>query len=161
MSNRAKLQGVQRKQLPTLPGTLVQPRAFLLLCLLALLGLAGCKGNSLPPLVPVKGKVTVDGQPLTSGQVTYLPADPSEKAPLSNGTIDSAGNYEIFTQGQSGAPKGKYKVTVSPSMVPAPGATAPPKAPFHPKFMEFSKTTLLVEVVEGANPDAYWLKLTK
>src|SRR5262245_46308786 len=46
------------------------PAAGTFLILLGLLLLGGCgKTANLPTLAPVKGKVTVDGNPLTSGQV--------------------------------------------------------------------------------------------
>jgi hypothetical protein len=147
------------------PNFLATPlRAPLLLCLLALLFVGGCKkSSSLPPLFPVKGKVTVDGQPVTSGFVTLVPfdADKASSAPPSNGPIDSSGNYEIVTGGEKGAPLGKYKVWVSPGMVPAPGAKTTPQVPFNPKFSDPSKTTFVIEVVENPHAEAYHVKLTK
>jgi hypothetical protein len=123
--------------------------------------LAGCGGG--PSLIPVKGKVTVDGQPVTSGHVTFNAASDDKDNPgqSATGIIDENGNYELSTGGKPGAAKGKYKVVVSPSMVPAEGAKKLPKTPFHSKYGDLNKTTLLVEVVEDANPEAYHLKLTK
>ena len=135
------------------------PRIRLFLLVGAVLG-AGC-GPTLPPMTPVKGKVTVDGQPVTSGQVSYLPADNKTGAGLSAGTINASGEYEIHTAGQSGAPLGKYKVTVTPSMVPTQGATGMPTAAFNTKYQNVDLTPLSIEVVNNAEAGHYDLKLTK
>jgi hypothetical protein len=101
-------------------------------------------------MVPVKGKATLEGTPLTSGHVALHPqvVDPAVKVPLSAGTIDGSGNYEIFTGGKAGAPKGKYKVVVTPSMVPAQGGGGPPK--LNQKYMNDKDSPLEIEVVDGA-----------
>ncbi len=125
---------------------------------------AGCGGGpALPPLAPVKGVIAVDSQPITSGQVTLAPVilDSKQQLPAMAGQIDSAGSYEIFTGGKAGAPLGKYKVVVTPSMVPMQGAKGPPKTSFNEKFQKADKTTLQIEVVAEPPPGAYDLKLTR
>jgi len=64
--------------------------------LLCLVSLAGCSGPPLPALIPVKGTVTVDGKPVTSGQVSFfaLVVDDTTKFAPPSGTIDSNGNYQ-------------------------------------------------------------------
>jgi len=124
-----------------------------LVLLLGLLPAAGCGGKSLPPLSPVKGKVTLkDGQPLTGGQVTFVPEVPDKdsKIGLPGGPIGSTGEYEIFTEGQRGAPSGKYKVTINPGMVPQQGAKGPPKLPFDSKYQRLEATPLRAEVPGGS-----------
>jgi uncharacterized protein (TIGR03066 family) len=120
------------------------------------------KGVALPPLPKVKGKVTVDGKLITSGHVTLIPLE-TEKAkkpfPFSIGQIDSSGNYEIFTDGRSGAPLGKYRVKITPKMVPEKGAKGPPRFPYHPNYTDPAKTPLHLEVAEKSLPGAYDLKL--
>jgi hypothetical protein len=113
------------------------------------------------PQVPVSGQVTVDGQPVTSGQVSFIPT--STDAPAvgpSGGTIDSSGKYTIHTDGRAGAPLGKYKVTVNPSMVPT-GDGKMPQAPFNSIYSSPRTTTLEVEVVANPASGAYDLKLKK
>jgi len=121
-------------------------------------------------MASVSGKVTVDGQPLTAGQVTFIPDVPHpssteggkvETFGLTTGQIGSDGTYKITTSGKSGAPLGKYKVTVTPSMVPARDAKTAPPSGFQQIFSDAQKTPLRKEVV--ANPEAgrYDLKLTK
>jgi hypothetical protein len=121
---------------------------------------AGC-GDKLPPLTSVAGKVTVDGQPLTGGQVGLSPdkeSSPDTPALMCVGTIDSSGNYKIYTSGKAGVPLGKYKVAVTPSMVPSGGGMP---APFDRKYTNPKTSGLIIQVVEGAAPGAYDLKLMK
>ena len=140
------------------------PAAGLLLLLLGMLPLAGCKNNpNQATLAPVKGKVTVDGQAVTSGQVTLLPqaVEKDKETGLSSGQIGSDGTYEIFTGGQAGAPLGLAKLTVSPGMVPQQGAKGPPTGGYNAKYSDPIKTPLTFTVVEKAAPGTYDLKLKK
>jgi hypothetical protein len=121
---------------------------------LGLLSLCGCGGVSLPPLNPVKGKVTVEGQPLTGGNISLIPvAVTNDKTiPPSAGEIKSSGEYEIFTGGKSGAPAGDYKVVITPPMMPmdmAAGQKGPPKLPFNMKYGNPKDTPLQVKVPGG------------
>lgn len=127
---------------------------------------AGC-GKKLPPMSPVSGKVTVDGQPLTAGSVTFTPdvdvfnQENAKNAPstagLSAGAIGSDGTYTISTAGKEGVPAGKYRVTVSPSMMPSgDGKSAPPRS-FNQRFSDARNTPLKFEVPSSN----YDLKLTK
>src|SRR2546423_9761382 len=98
--------------------------AFGLSCLVLVGLISGCGRGSGPALAPVSGKVTVDGQALTSGNVVLTPEDPKQIAkdiPAPAGQIESNGTYEIQTGGQRGAPLGKYKVTVTPATMPVQG----------------------------------------
>jgi hypothetical protein len=131
-----------------------------------LLFAAGC-GSSLK-LIPVSGKVTLDGQPLSGGQVTFAPLETSstgepdsKQPPAPVGTIDSSGNYKVYTNGKEGAPAGKYKAVVTPSMVPMGDSKGPPSVPFDKKYSSPKDSPLAIEVVEGAAPGAYDLKMTK
>jgi hypothetical protein len=122
---------------------------------------AGCDGKPNVATLPVSGKVTVDDKPVTSGQVTLQPlAEKPQGVGLSAGTIGSDGTYTISTAGKPGAPAGKYKVTVTPSMMPT-GGNAPPAPPFNAKYTDPAKTTLEIEVRENAPAGAYDLKLEK
>jgi hypothetical protein len=119
----------------------------------------GCS-EPLPPLSPVRGKVTVDGNPVTSGNVSLAPEDTSKKAPPSSGQIGADGSYEIFTGGKAGAPLGKYKVFVTPPMVPG-DPKAGMQTAFDKKYMDVLKSGLSFEVKDNAAAGAYDLKLTK
>jgi hypothetical protein len=133
------------------------PLAFLLL---------GCGKAEppLPPMAPVQGSVTLDGKPLESGHITLFPQFDS-KVGMSAGEIDD-GEYVIYTAGKAGAPLGKYKVTVMPSMVPADTKkkakttkSGMPMTGYDQKFMDMKNTPLTVDVIESGGK--YDLKLTK
>jgi hypothetical protein len=126
----------------------------------AILFLVGCGGEYVPPLAPVKGTVTVAGDPLTTGQVSLVPlVTPAKPIPPSMGKIGADGTYEIFTAGKPGAPIAKYKVFVTPPTTPTePGAQSPA---YDKKYRDPSKTTLEIEVVAKADAGHYDLKLTK
>lgn len=136
---------------------------------LGLVLIAGC-GKEVAPVSSVAGKVTVDGKPLTAGMVSLIPdvgIDPPKvkskavRAGSSSGQIDSDGTYKIYTGGKAGAPLGKYKVTVSPSMVPPPDAKTAPPASFNSKYSNAVETPLRIEVVANPKEGQYDLKLKK
>ncbi len=134
--------------------------------LAGLILVVGC-GKKLPPMSPVSGKVTLDGQALTAGQVALIPdvgiptqesaKDQPPTAGLSAGQIGSDGTYKIFTAGKEGAPAGKYRVTVTPSMMPSADPKTPPAVAFSRDFTDPRNTKLRIEVPSGS----YDLKLTK
>jgi hypothetical protein len=128
-----------------------------LLCWCALTLAAGCAPEV--KVEPVSGRVLVDGKPVTSGQVSLIPTTKEGGGGLSAGTIDESGTYKIFTAGKAGAPPGKYKVTVTPSMIPT-GGKSMPTTPYHPMYRDAAKTPLTIEVPSSA-PGSYDLKLTK
>jgi hypothetical protein len=74
--------------------------------------LAGCGGPA-ERLVPVSGKVTVNGRPLPGGKVVFHPdagkGNTSRQVP--RGTLDAQGVYRLSTGDRAGAPLGWYKVT--------------------------------------------------
>lgn len=130
----------------------------------------GCSKDH--PMASISGKVTVDGKPLSGGHVSFIPDVPqgdegvreASKTPtggLSAGEIGSDGTYKIYTGGKEGAPLGKYKVTVTPSMVPPTDATEAPPLEFNKKFSDAQSTPLKKEVVASPKAGDYDLKLTK
>ncbi len=128
--------------------------------LLVSLFLPGCgKAEKLPPLAPVKGVVTANGAPVTAGYVSLKAEDtPGVPLPPCSGKIGADGTYEIFTGGAPGAPLGKFKVYVSPSMMPD---AAKSGLPFDKKYLDPEKSKLTIEVVANAEPGRYDLKLKK
>jgi hypothetical protein len=132
-----------------------------------MLPVSGCgKGKDekpLPPLAPVKGKVTVDGQPLTGGQVALYTVN-KEKGrdfPFPKGKIDSSGNYEIFTGDKPGAPLEKFRAVISPEMMPKDGGKGGLPGGFHQIFTDPAKSPLIFEVTASPQAGAYDLKLKK
>lgn len=97
------------------------------LCCLALL--VGCSEGvtpeEVPPLHPVTGKVTLDGQPAAGVAVTFTPA----KGGTGTGgyaTTDSSGSYTLqHRSGAPGIPTGEYAVLFS-KMAQPDGSPIPP-----------------------------------
>jgi hypothetical protein len=149
-------------------------RLFFLVVLAGAGLVLGC-GQKDVSLAPVSGKVTVDGQPLTSGSVSLLldvplgneGAKEASKAPtagLSGGKIGPDGTYKIYTGGKEGAPLGKYKVRVIPPQTETKKDKDAKEAPdigYNKKYTDANKTPLHIEVVASPQPGAYDLKLTK
>ena len=86
-------------------------------CFLAALVLClGCKPAG-PPVATVKGRVTANNKPLTSGIVIFQ----AESGPLALTTeINAQGEYQIKTYDSAGLPPGKYKVAIKPAVAPRP-----------------------------------------
>lgn len=80
-------------------------RSFpLVLALASLSFVLGCSGEDPgPPVYPVQGKVTLDGEVLADATIQFFP----EEGPLAVARTDDKGEYTL------NAVAGKYKVTVS------------------------------------------------
>jgi hypothetical protein len=98
-------------------------RPLLAGCVVALsFAFTGC-GSS---LVKVTGKVTIDGQPLTTGNISFAPV---ESGQVAIGTIDGQGNYTMQSGTVPGVAPGKYKVTIVAVEAVAPVPGQPEAAP--------------------------------
>ena len=76
----------------------------------------------------VSGTVTLDGSPLPSGSVSYIP---DQAGPASYGVILNDGTYVVNTGREEGLPSGAYTVTVvarERSIEDTSGRGLPPKA---------------------------------
>jgi len=138
-------------------------RLLTIACCLALCS-AGCGDSSGPKLVPVAGKVTVDGQPVKAGTLSFRPD--KSKGNMSphepGGEIDSAGNFKLFTNRKEGAPVGWYRVAVMAGEPVDVGNLSGQARWFaNPKFASADTSGLSVEVVEKPADGAYDFKLTK
>ncbi len=124
----------------------------LLVCFGWLLTLVGC-GPSLGTLVPVEGKVTMNGIPLPDGAVMFVPLDGDQKGIVISGPIGADGSYTLSTNGKPGAPLGKYRAVVNPG--------EDKKAWLHVGaiYSNDKKSPLEVEVVENKPAGGYDLKL--
>jgi hypothetical protein len=131
-----------------------------------LLVAAGC-GPGGPATVPVKGTLTIGGQPANGVGISLVPAD--AKMPTASGTVQN-GAFEVFSgsQGKPGAVPGKYKVVLNATsggpeaakQMYEPGAakagakkSAAPviKAPFPDKYKTAATSDKEVEITKGAN----------
>ena len=123
--------------------------------------LAGCSESG-PALLPVKGKVTIDGKPATEGGVTFRSTQ-NEMVQLV-GAIGPDGTYIMMHKRDEGALAGEYKVTVLVTETPkAPDGNynGLPKTMSNRKFADPKTTPLKVEVKDGAPEGSYDLAVTK
>ena len=89
----------------------------------------GC-GGGMP--ATVSGKVTLDGQPLPTGNVAFHPV---AGGPIAVGSIQSSGVYQVNTGTSAGLAPGEYQVTVLATKdLPAeiPGQAPLPPEPITP-----------------------------
>jgi hypothetical protein len=127
--------------------------------------LVGC-GGSTTKLVPVVGKVTVDGRPLTTGTggVSFRPDKGSGGSQEPAGSIDEDGTYRLFTGDKEGAPLGRYRVLVvdvEPRDPKDPFPYGKRKTHVNNKYANPKTSDVVIEVVPSPAPGAYDLKLTK
>ena len=145
------------------------------LCAVALLGAtllaAGCDTRpKVGETVPVSGMVKMGDRPLNGGMVTFIPDEGAGNKSTSRptGTIGSDGKYTLSTSSatdsKTGAPPGKYKVTVAsaPMMGMADPSAAPqgvnPAAPtgmavqIDAKFANPATSGLSMDVSAGGGP---------
>lgn len=95
-----------------LPSKLGKAGAFAVL----IAALVGCEAATGPKfdVVPVRGNVTLNGQPLADAQVSFwFQGTPPEGYIGSGAKTDAQGNYELTTLTQKGTIVGKHKAVVS------------------------------------------------
>jgi hypothetical protein len=86
---------------------------FLFLAGVGLL-LAGCGGGG-EPTANVNGSVTYDGQPVTSGNITFAPLEGTVGKPA-NGLVQPDGSFTLSTYAEGdGAVVGRHRVLFSPT----------------------------------------------
>jgi hypothetical protein len=127
----------------------------------AVLGAAGCSKEPQEKLGRVSGKVTVAGQPLKTGSVTFRPDAARGNTTLHNPTspIDAEGHYDLVVPvDRKGAPLGWYKVLVTAYDNPRPGHL---KSFISMKYQDAKSTPLEKEVIENPEPGRYDLNLTR
>jgi hypothetical protein len=130
----------------------------------------GC-APSAERLVAVSGAVTVEGEPLRLGWVTFYPdeARGNTGSHLPWGQIRQDGTYELSTNGRPGAPPGAYKVVVAAThdaipIKPPRGKDGKPWQPrwlVHEKYTSPATTDLRIEVMERPSPGSYDLRLAR
>lgn len=115
-----------------------------------------------PPLIPVAGKITFDGQPATEGAVTFRDEVAGKFQP--SGGINPDGTFKLMSGPSEGAPAGHYRVVVfvrKTPRTPSGEMAGLPKVIVNPKFTDPLRTPLQVEVKEGAPPGHYDFSVTK
>jgi len=84
----------------------IHPCLVVLLLPLGLGSLVGCGGGTRPDRVPVSGRVTIDGEPLTFGSIRFIAEGPGRPAMTK---IDANGRFDF---GAEGVVVGKNRVEV-------------------------------------------------
>ena len=124
--------------------------------------IAGCPAGG-PATVPVKGTLTIGGQPANDVTIGLVPA--GSTTPGASGKVEN-GSFQLFTgrEGKAGALPGKYKVVLAYTpaassaadkyKVGAGGRTSKPtpaKLPYPEKYQNADTSDKEVEVVNGSN----------
>jgi hypothetical protein len=126
------------------------------LALLAALASAGCEPKE--PMGKVRGKVTLNGEPVRSGTVMM---EGGPQAIALSAPIGKDGSYEMRTYEAIGLPPGTYKVAISAQRIAEGDAIVlatdrtkpPPDGPKIPeKYHTVDKSGLTAEVQAGDNP---------
>jgi hypothetical protein len=89
--------------------------ALQFILLVSLVGILGCGDSGRVPVYPVRGKVTLDGQPAVAARVTFLPMDAAEEIAdfHPGGKTDQEGIFQLRTyEKNDGAPEAEYAVLV-------------------------------------------------
>jgi hypothetical protein len=116
------------------------------LFLLGVLFLVGCGGNP----ATVSGKVTLDGQPLTKGDISFYAAGSA----CANGQIDASGNYSLHTGTDEGLQPGTYQVAIVANdilMPTQPYGSPIPKLITPPQYSNVTTSGFTAEVKPGKN----------
>jgi hypothetical protein len=125
-----------------------QTRYWTICGILPLAMFAGC-GSSGPNLATVSGRVTLDGDPVSSAMVMF---QPDASGSPSYGATDQDGRYELgYKRGQQGAMIGRHTVRIEAEKVIAGPNGEPMKRP-KPVPSRYSTTSELKrEVKPGQN----------
>ena len=119
------------------------------------LTIAGCGGGDSLNRGSVSGKVTLDGQPVETGSISFLPTDGTQ-GPMAAGQI-SKGQYSIAAK--VGPVVGKYSVQIEAFRDTGKKneGGSPISEPMIPPQYN-SQTTLKVEIKKGANTHDFTLQ---
>ena len=121
---------------------------------------ASCSQSPPSDLIPVTGRVHLDGQTLVSGSISFRP-EARETWHQPTGSITAEGRYTIYTTSRAGAPPGRYRVVVfateqSRSSEAHPGM---PKSIIPKRYNDPQSTPLQVVVSADQMTGAYDLDL--
>lgn len=118
---------------------------FRLLMLCLLVTVAGC-GESGPKVVPVAGKVLIDGEPLDYGYIRFVP----KQGRASSAELESDGSFELrYSPDKMGAVLGSHRVEVA-----ANETLGPTKVVWHaPKKYASIGTSGLSQDIAGPQED--------
>jgi hypothetical protein len=134
---------------------------FALLASFVLIALiTGC-GPQPEKLVPVSGKITIQGEPLPYGRLALTPGDGNTTKSQPIGKVQD-GTYTLETDGKPGAPVGAYRVAIFAikESTQADGYK-PPVWAASQEYSDPSKSGIILTVFETPSPNVYDIVLTK
>ncbi|MFT3882280.1 MAG: hypothetical protein QM703_21840 [Gemmatales bacterium] len=101
--------------------TLRNPRVSLGLVILTALFAAGCSGKEKIVLVPVEGKLMMNGQPVPLARIEFMPEFKGHGAESNaSATTDETGKFVLqFATGETGCAIAKHKVVINEAPVAA------------------------------------------
>ena len=114
--------------------------------------LVGCQRA--PTLGKVSGKVTLDGQPVSEGRISFNDAS---RGIFMTADLRADGSYEVVRAEGHGLPPGTYQVAVTPLPSDLPvgfSSTAPPKrfSEIPAKYHNPATSGLTLTVAQETNP---------
>ena len=120
--------------------------------------ICGCSRGKRDVTGDVFGKVTLEGQSLSTGSISYV----SQEGKVASGILDSNGAYAI-----KNVIVGKYRVLVLPPSLPHPGMPGSVKKKgmadfpdFPVKYRSDTSTDLEAEVIKGKHEHNFDMKRT-
>ncbi|MCA9016817.1 MAG: carboxypeptidase regulatory-like domain-containing protein [Planctomycetaceae bacterium] len=152
-----------------------QSRQVLFVLCFFMLAMTGCGGGgtneSLPQTVPVSGVVTLNGKPLVSATVTFVPQG-TTKGVECVGFTDESGKYTLKqVRGAAGAPPGDYRVVINHFVkadgtpIKIDGSEAPANLgadeALPPIYSSFTDSTLTAKVSQAGGEFPFELKSKK
>lgn len=153
---------------------LVKTPSTLLIVACAAFTISGCGKPKPPPLVEVKGIVTLNNAPLPSVRIRFFPTFPGFGGEvIAEGVSDKDGKYTLTCSGSPGACVGTHRVVVEEGPLP-PGTSGESgeaqmrmtqylqsliNRPIPPHYGNLAQSPLTVEVKSGES--VYDLKLTR
>jgi hypothetical protein len=158
-----------RVNLTLFRGVKMSHRFFLLMLsgLISLASVSGC-GRGTPTIVPVKGTVLLDGQPLPKATVQFVPQR-SDLGPqfTSTAVTDEKGGFTLMSgyRDLQGAAVGQHTVVITESPLPAEMRNTRDyreieryykaklsNRPIPPKYDSVAESPLKIEIKEGQEP---------
>ncbi|MDB5338353.1 MAG: hypothetical protein JWN70_3972 [Planctomycetaceae bacterium] len=134
----------------------------LIAALVSLLGLGGCtdSGTSMSNLVPVSGVVSLEGEPLESGTVFFIPEEMTGQP--ASGQINEGKFTMLTTVDSRGVVAGKYSVRIESRITPDPSPTdfypKPGPSLIPEKYTDAKTSGLTVDVESGMSAINWNLK---
>lgn len=127
-----------------------------LVLVVGLTSITGCGSAGAPPTAQVKGKVTLNGEPVAVGSIYFVAPD---KGFSTDAALSATGEYTIT----SNLPPATYKVFITRPRItkpPMPGEAAPPPVDFKvpDKYQTETTSGLTADIVAGENTKDFALQ---